>query len=232
MLAARKKVLVLNRNWTAIGVVSVSKAINLLYTNYDDGEPKAKIITPPPKGNYEIWSWSDWSDLRPEKGELGLVSASKVYKLPEVLLLTKYDSIPSYKVNFCRRAIWKRDTYSCQYCGRRPPPDECTLDHILPRSQGGETSWINCVLACYQCNSQKADRKPEDAFKPKDKQKAKDWLGPSPMKLLKEPVKPTFSIFRERVKILDTWKHWVDKLYWEIPLDNDMDEEEGLDNLI
>ena len=233
MLATRKKVLVLNRNWTAIGVVSLSKAINLLYTNYEDGEPKAKIITPPPIGNYEVWDWNSWSNLIPEEGELGLVSATKVYKLPEVLLLTKYDSIPSYKVNFCRRAIWKRDAYSCQYCGRRPPADECTLDHIVPRSQGGETSWTNCVLACYQCNSQKADRKPEEAVKPtKDKQRAKEWLGPSPMKLLKEPIKPTFSIFRERIKILDTWKHWVDKLYWEIPLDNDMEEEEGLDNLI
>jgi hypothetical protein len=94
---------------------------------------------------------------------------------------------------------------------------------------GGETSWTNCVLACYQCNSQKADRRPEEAFKPKDKMKARKWRGQSPMRLLKEPVKPEYSMIRDRIKILDTWKHWVDRLYWEMPLDNDMQDESEIE---
>lgn len=219
-----RKVLVLNRSWCAVGVIDLPRAMALLFSQYEDGEPKAKIITPPPKGSYEVWEWGDWSGLRPETGEDGLVSASRIYKVPEVLLLSRYDSIPKQKVNFCRRSIWKRDDYSCQYCGRRPDHDECTLDHILPRSLGGETSWTNCVLACYQCNSQKADRRPEDAFRPKDKEKARRWIGPSPMKLIKEPKKPEYSIIKDKIRILDTWKHWLDKMYWEIPLDNDMDD--------
>jgi 5-methylcytosine-specific restriction endonuclease McrA len=219
-----KKVLVLNKNWCAVGVIGLPRAITLLFSHYSDGEPKAKIITPPPKGSYEVWQWSDWSNLRPESNEDGLVSASKIYRIPEVLILSRYDSIPKQKVNFCRRSIWKRDDYMCQYCGRKPAHDECTLDHIVPRSLGGETNWTNCVLACYQCNSQKADRRPEDAFKPKDKERAKKWIGPSPMRLMKEPKKPEYSIIKERIKILDTWKHWLDKMYWEVPLENDMDE--------
>lgn len=222
------KVLVLNKNWTAIGVSSLQRVITLLHSEYEDGEPRANIITPPPKGSYELWSWKDWSQLRPVDGEKGLVSASTIYKIPEVILLTRYDSVPSQNVNFCRRAIWKRDEFKCQYCGVRPNYDESTLDHILPRSKGGETTWLNCVLACYQCNSQKADRMPHEAYKPKDKEKAKLWRGPSPMRLLKEPKKPDFSIFRgsDRIKVLDTWKHWLDKFYWEIPLDNDMEEDD------
>jgi hypothetical protein len=226
MTATSRKVLVLNKNWCAVGVIGLPRAMALLFTHYEDGEPKAKIITPPPKGGYEVWSWRDWSAIRPEEGEDGIVSARDVYRIPEVLLLGRYDSVPNRQVNFCRRAIWKRDKFTCQYCGVRPPPDECTLDHVLPKSLGGDTSWTNCVLACYQCNSQKADRLPEDARRPHDRTKARKWRGPSPMKLMNGPCKPEYSVIQGRTKILDTWKHWVDRLYWDIPLDNDMDESE------
>lgn len=229
MLALKRKVLVLNRNWCAVGVVSLPRAVSLLFSHYEDGEPRARVITPPPSGSYEVWDWSDWAGMRPQDGEEGLVSASRVFRIPEVALLTRYEGMPIQKVNFCRRAIWKRDDHTCQYCGVRPPSDECTLDHIVPRSLGGETSWTNCVLACYQCNFQKADRRPEEAFRPKDKIKARKWRGQSPMRLLKEPVKPEYSLIRERVKILDTWKHWVDRLYWEIPLENDMQDDTEID---
>lgn len=229
-MISNAKILVLNKNWIAIGVSSLQRSLSLLFSEYSDGYPKAQIITPPPIGKYEIWNWSDWSKLKPNQGENGIVSARAVYKIPEVILLTRYESVPTQKVSFCRRAIWKRDEFKCQYCGIKPNQDESTLDHIIPKSKGGDTSWKNCVLACYRCNSQKADREPHEAFRPKDKEKAKIWRGSSPMKLLKTPKKPEFSIFRgDKIKVLDTWKHWIDKLYWEIPLENDMIEEEDLD---
>lgn len=229
MAVASRKVLVLNRNWCAVGVVGLPKAVSLLFAQYEDGEPRARVITPPPKGSYEVWDWADWSRTRPLAGEDALVSASSIYRVPEVLLLTRYEGMPAQRVNFCRRSLWKRDAWTCQYCGVKPPQDECTLDHIVPRSLGGETSWTNCVLACFQCNFQKADRRPEEAFRPKDKQKARRWRGPSPMRLLKDPVKPEYSVIKDRVKILDTWKHWIDRLYWDVPLENDMPEEGELD---
>lgn len=219
MTASAKKVLVLNRNWCAIGVVDMPEAIGLVFTSYDDGEPRARVVTPPPKGNYEVWDWKDWSSLRPREGEDGLVSASAVYKIPEVILLSRYESTPEQKVNFCRRSLWRRDDYTCQYCGRKPKEDECTIDHVIPRSLGGDTNWTNCVLACYRCNSQKADRRPEEAFRPKDKEKARKWVGPSPMRLLRKPAKPEYSVIKDKVRILDTWKHWLDRMYWEVPLD-------------
>ena len=90
---------------------------------------------------------------------------------------------------------------------------------MVPKSLGGKTDWTNCVLACYRCNSQKADRRPEEAFRPKDRIRAGKWVGPSPMRLLKLPVKPEFSIIKDRIRILDTWKHWLDRLYWDVPLE-------------
>ena len=189
MLATSRRVLLLNRNWSAVGVVRLPRAMALLFSEYDDGEPKARIITPPPKGGYEVWNWGDWSNLRPEEGEDGLLSASAVYKIPEVVLLTRYESMPIHKVNFCRKAIWKRDEFTCQY-------------------------------------TQKADRRPEDAYRPKDRAKARRWTGPSPMRLLKSPEKPEYSFIRDRTKVLDTWRHWIDRLYWEVPLDNDMEEDD------
>lgn len=219
MTATERKVLVLNRNWSAVGVVDMPEAIGLVFTSYEDGEPRARVVTPPPKGNYEVWDWRDWSGLRPSEGEQGLVSASAIYKIPEVILLSRYASVPEHKVNFCRRSLWKRDDFRCQYCGKRPREDECTIDHVVPKSLGGKTNWTNCVLACYRCNSQKADRRPEEAFRPKDRIRAGKWVGPSPMRLLKLPVKPEFSIIKDRIRILDTWKHWLDRLYWDVSLE-------------
>lgn len=217
--AADRKVLVLNRNWCALGVVDMPGAVGLLYTRYEDGEPRARVVTPPPKGNYEVWDWREWASIKPEDGEDGLVSASAIYKIPEVILLSRYESMPEQRVNFCRRHLWRRDEYRCQYCGKRPREDECTIDHVVPKSLGGETGWNNCVLACYRCNSQKADRRPEDAVRPRDKDRSRKWVGPSPMRLLKKPVKPEYSVIKDRIQILDSWRHWVDRMYWEIPLD-------------
>mgnify|MGYP003947876073 CR=1 FL=1 len=224
-MIASKKVLVLNKNWTAIGFSSLQRVIGLLFAQYENGDPKAQIITPPPKGSYEVWTWEDWAKLKPKEGESELISSSQIFKIPEVILLTRYDKVPARKVNFCRREIWKRDEFKCQYCGIKPKYDESTIDHVVPKSRGGETSWTNCVLACYRCNSQKADREPHEAFKPNDR-RASLWRGPSPMKLHKAPVRPKMPSFAdERIKVLDTWKHWIDKLYWNVTLDNDMQKE-------
>lgn len=225
MVAMSRDVLVLNKNWSAVGVVPMPRAINMLFSSYDDGEPKARIITPPPKGYYEVWEWKDWAALAPERGEDILMGVSRQYKVPEVVILTRYESIPVRRIHFCRRELWKRDNFTCQYCGVRPASDECTIDHVVPKSLGGDTSWNNCVLACYQCNSQKADRRPEDARKPRDKARARKWRGPSPMRLTKEPTKPDYSIIKGRVRVLESWKHWLSEMYWEVTLENDMTED-------
>lgn len=75
---------------------------------------------------------------------------------------------------FSRRNIFERDHYTCQYCGVQPGVDELSIDHVFPRSQGGTSTWDNCVLACVECNKKKADRTPSEAD----------------MKLRKQPCRP------------------------------------------
>ena len=84
-------------------------------------------------------------------------------RVPEVIVLAEYDRLPTAAVTFSRRNIFKRDHWTCQYCGAQPGSEELTIDHVLPRSQGGISTWENCVLACVACNKRKADRTPEQA---------------------------------------------------------------------
>ena len=87
-------------------------------------------------------------------------------RVPEVITLTGFERLPSAVVAFSRRNIYKRDHYTCQYCGTQPGSEELTIDHVVPRAQGGESRWDNCVLACVTCNKHKADRTPEEARMP------------------------------------------------------------------
>ncbi|MGO8753162.1 MAG: HNH endonuclease [Thermoguttaceae bacterium] len=77
--------------------------------------------------------------------------------------MTGYDRTPEATVTFSRRNVFKRDHFTCQYCGSQPGTEELTVDHVIPRAQGGVSSWTNCVLACVACNKRKADRTPEQA---------------------------------------------------------------------
>ena len=79
-------------------------------------------------------------------------------RVPEVIALRHYDGYPVRGVAFTRRNVYRRDSFTCQWCGRRPGVDELTIDHVLPRSRGGTSTWENCVTACRACNSRKANR--------------------------------------------------------------------------
>ncbi|MFZ9098645.1 MAG: HNH endonuclease, partial [Burkholderiaceae bacterium] len=67
---------------------------------------------------------------------------------------------------FIRRNIFARDGSRCQYCGKRFPTSELSIDHVVPRSQGGKTTWTNVVTACRGCNHRKGNRTPEQARMP------------------------------------------------------------------
>ena len=90
-------------------------------------------------------------------------SARARLRVPEVVCLTRYDRLPATAVTFSRRNVARRDHHTCQYCGAQPGGEAITIDHVVPRSQGGASSWTNCVAACVACNARKADRTPEQA---------------------------------------------------------------------
>jgi hypothetical protein len=147
-----RKVLVLNQDFTAFSVCSVPKAFLLVYMN------KAELIS--------------------QDGRAQLRSISASFPLPTIIRLNRYVTRPfrGSGVILNRQNVFRRDNNRCQYChGTR----ELTLDHVRPKSRGGNTSWDNLVTACKKCNSKKGDFTPEEAG----------------MTLLQQPFKPSFVMF-------------------------------------
>ncbi len=77
---------------------------------------------------------------------------------PQVIILTNYNDVHVKAMKFSPRALYKRDNYTCQYCNKKKKSDELSIDHVIPRSKNGATSWENCVTACFKCNNKKSDR--------------------------------------------------------------------------
>ena len=90
-------------------------------------------------------------------------STSKAVQVPSVIRLVSYRHIPQQSRALSRKNILLRDRNTCQFCGTLLPASELTLDHVMPRSRGGRSSWENLVASCYSCNNRKGDRTPEEA---------------------------------------------------------------------
>ena len=89
-------------------------------------------------------------------------SPSRAVSVPSVIRLLEYRRIPHQTRALSRKNILIRDRYTCQYCERVFPSAELTLDHVTPRSRGGESNWENLVACCNRCNNRKGDRMPEE----------------------------------------------------------------------
>ena len=125
-------------------------------------------------------------------------------RVPEVVTLTDYDRLPAAAVSFSRRNIFKRDHYTCQYCGVQPGGEELTIDHVVPRAQGGTSTWTNCVLACVACNKRKADRTPDQAG----------------MRLRKQPIRPNWKpLYASPSVRIASWSNFVSEAYWNVTLE-------------
>ena len=202
-MLANRKVLVLNKSWQPIQVVTLERALNKVFASYSDGTPKAKIIDP--VHDFSMFTWEDWSRLKPAEDELKIHTVNAVFRVPEIIQYTKYNKVPAHKITYNRRTIYRRDRYKCQYCGKAKSTSELSLDHVTPRCQGGLTTWENIVVACTECNSRKAGRTPDEAG----------------MKLLRKPFRPKYNFLVEDVRI-DSWTAFLGEMYWLTSLENDM----------
>ena len=187
--------LVLNRNWQPVGVATVSRSLTLVWND------TARVVDP---HDFQQYSWADWSRITPGGDELFIQAVSQRLRVPEVIVLRHYDRVHTSVVTFSRRNIYKRDRYTCQYCGAQPGSEELTVDHVNPRSAGGVSTWENCVLACVGCNKRKADRTPEQAGMP----------------LRKIPVRPMWRpLYATRDVRIDSWTRFISEAYWNVELE-------------
>jgi len=143
-----ERALVLNRSWTPISTTSVRRALVLVVRG------AAGVVHPE---TFHVHSWDDWLCGAPVDRPV-LRGFGIEVRLPEVIALRQYDGYPVRGVAFTRRNVYRRDGFTCQYCRRRPGLEELTIDHVIPRSRGGGSTWENCVTACRSCNTRKANR--------------------------------------------------------------------------
>ncbi len=197
-------VLVLNKHYMALRVVSVRRAFSLLFRDL------AQVISIE-EGKYQTYDFQSWAEVSQYRREFEPDSHEWIKTVrfeivvPKIIRLLFYDKLPRQEVKFNRRNIFARDTNRCQYCGKKFAPSELSLDHVLPRSQGGKSTWENVVCCCLDCNVRKGGRTPEQAG----------------VRLITQPRKPrrspmiTLKLSNARYA---SWKEFLDQAYWSVEL--------------
>ena len=200
--ALQAHVLTLNRGYVAFQVITARRAFCLLIKGF------AEVINVE-EGHYRSYDFQDWQDVSELKLAFGERGADEDWinavnfsiEVPRVIRLLRYDRVPQHVVKFNRRNIFLRDHNRCQYCRRRFSSAELSLDHVVPRSRGGRTTWDNIVSACLKCNVGKGGRTPREAG----------------MELVTRPRKPTRSpLLAETVNSQKyaMWKTFVGESDW------------------
>ncbi|MFN8177726.1 MAG: HNH endonuclease [bacterium] len=188
--------LVLNQNFVPIHLTTARHALVLLY------QQVARAVDP---ADGSLHRFQTWADLRATDDQMVVRSVNLRLRVPEVVVLEHYSQVPRRSVPFNRKNLYARDRNRCQYCSRHLEPRELTIDHVIPRVNGGVSSWANCVLACISCNRKKAHRTPEEAG----------------MKLLRRPERPRWTpkhLFTN-VPRRASWEKVIGHAYWNVDLE-------------
>ena len=181
-MATTAAVLLLDSTYEPLKVIGWMRAVTLVFSG------KAEVV---------------------EEKESELVrSANASWKMPSVIRqLAKFKR--KGKVQFSRINIYVRDCWTCQYCDLKKATKDLTFDHVVPRAQGGKTTWTNIVTACRPCNSAKEDRTPEQAG----------------MRLRKKPEEPKWLPAQMVVRMKEVPKEWSPYIdvrslkYWTVELE-------------
>ena len=191
-------VLVLNKHWHPVQTTPVHNAIALVMKG------SAVIVDHETYEQHDIKTWADVSAAKKILDGAVIRTPRLHLIVPEVIRLCGYGGMGERAVVFSRRNVFKRDKYTCQYCGAQPGPEELTIDHVLPKAKGGKSEWTNCVLACLRCNARKADKLPQQAG----------------MTLRKQPKKPNWVAISQLPKggRKISWDQFLTKAYWEVAL--------------
>ena len=193
------KVLVLNRSYFPVHVTSLRRAFSLLYQGV------AKAVD----DQYQTFDFNTWSALSASLNDETIGLVGQAIKVPRVILLVAYDRVPKRRVRFSRFNVFARDKHTCQYCGRRLPRSELNLDHVVPRSKGGSSSWDNVVCSCFACNRKKGGLLLEETR----------------MRLITKPVQPEWTPFMIETFSFKRYREWlpylseVDAAYWNTELE-------------
>jgi 5-methylcytosine-specific restriction endonuclease McrA len=146
-------VLILNRSFLPIHVTSVRRAFAMIY------QGAANVVDE----DYQTFDFEGWHRKEIPRGTDVIGTSRGAIRVPRVIVLRLFDRLPKRHVRYSRSNVFSRDNYTCQYCGTCPARAQLNLDHVVPRSQGGRTTWENVVASCVTCNRRKGGRTPEQA---------------------------------------------------------------------
>ncbi len=197
-------VLVLNKHYMAIRIIGARRAFSLLFRDLAE----VVSIEQDSYSNFDFESWCEVSQFKRNFEPDGHDWVSTVnfhIAVPRIIRLLFYDRLPRSEVKFNRRNIFARDKNHCQFCGKRYPTTELSLDHIVPRSMGGKSVWENVVCACTKCNVKKGGQTPRQAG----------------MTLIQKPVRPKRNpLVHVHLghKRYSSWKQFLDNAYWSVEL--------------
>jgi 5-methylcytosine-specific restriction endonuclease McrA len=206
-IALDQKVLVLNRGYHAVRVIPAREAFTLLCR-------EAAEILSIEEGHWATYDLENWIDVAKLQKEVEPLQHSWIrlpsleIAIPKIIRLLAFDKVIKPQLRLTRRNLYVRDKNKCQYCGQRFSSSDLTLDHIVPRVQGGGNSWINLVCACLRCNTKKGGRTPKQAN----------------MALIRKPFKPAkCESFRLRIgrNQYQSWKAFLNNAYWTVELTED-----------
>lgn len=159
------QVLVLNMSYIPINVVNITKGFNLVF-----------------KGKAEILEYDKYNPILTENNS---------YRRPTVIRLIKYIPIHFRRVSISRDNIIKRDAFKCVYCNNK---NNLTIDHLIPKSKGGQNTWENLVTCCHKCNVKKGDKP----------------LNETSMIIKYKPFKPTYSqLIKNSQSLNESWINYL-----------------------
>jgi 5-methylcytosine-specific restriction endonuclease McrA len=203
--ALEASVLVLNKLYMAVHIISVRRAICLLCKD-------AAEVVSLEEGQFATYDFSTWRELSEyraryfrQEDDDWIRTVNSEIQVPRVIRLMAYEKLPKQTVKFNRRNIFARDNNQCQYCGKKYPTSELSLDHVIPRSQGGHNTWDNIVCACVGCNVRKGGRTPKQAG----------------LTLIRKPEKPKRSPLlnlKLTHRKYQSWRTFLDNAYWSVEL--------------
>jgi 5-methylcytosine-specific restriction endonuclease McrA len=191
-------VLVLNRSYLPVHVTSARRAFTLLYQGI------ARVVNE----QYQTFDFETWSQLAVARDADSVGTPSGRIRIPRVIALVAFDRLPKRHVRFSRINLMARDNFQCQYCGRKPHRAELNLDHVVPRSLGGRSTWENVVTSCVDCNRKKGGRTPRQAH----------------LRLLRKPERPRWTPLANLMWSSVRYQEWrpflsvVDASYWNVEL--------------
>jgi 5-methylcytosine-specific restriction endonuclease McrA len=186
MSALNKPVLVLNKVWMPIRVVPTYRALVLMFAN------KASAVDPE---TYYAYQWEEWAKQPIQDSDNVIRTSRAEIRSPEVIVLSTYDKVFRKDMRLTKRNIYIRDGYKCQYTGKKIKESEADIDHIIPRSKGGQNTWENLVVCSKEINRMKADRTPEQAG----------------LKLIRKPKKPDTErlLVDPKVRVPKSWSKFI-----------------------